>query len=81
MGKIVVVILLFKSSSSLTIELKYYVLLLVNDSERGMQVCSYDTQASDGGKTQCYKCWGERAVGGKSYLVPISKYINTMGFV
>ena len=75
---IVVVILLFKSSNLLTIELKYYVLLLVNDSERGMQICSYDTQASHGGKTQCYKCWGERGVGRKSYLVPICQYINTV---
>ena len=33
---IVVVILLFKSGSLLMIELKFYVLLLVNDSERGM---------------------------------------------
>ena len=72
------VILLFKSGSLLTIELKFYVLLLVNDSERGMQICSYDTQASHGGKTQCYKCGGERGVGGKSYLVPICQYINTM---
>ena len=72
---IVVVILLF---SLLVIELKFYVLLLVNDSERGMQICSYDTQASHGGKTQYYKCWGERGVGRKSYLVPICQYINTM---
>ena len=77
-GKIVVLILLFKSCSLLMIELQFYVFLLVNDSERGMQICSYDTQASHGGKTQCYKCWGERGVGGKSYLVPISKYINTI---
>ena len=68
---------LFKSSSSLMTELKFYVLLLVNDSERGMQICSYDTQASHGGKTQCYKCWGEMGVGGKSYLVPICQYILT----
>ena len=47
---------LFKSSSSPMTELKCYVLLLVNDSEGGMQICSYDTQASHGGKTQCYKC-------------------------
>ena len=33
---IIVVILLFKSGSLLAIELKFYVLLLVNDSERGM---------------------------------------------
>lgn len=56
------VILLFKSSSSLMIEFKFYVFLLVNDSERGMQICSYDTEASHGGKTQCYKCGGERGV-------------------
>ena len=71
-------ILLFKSGSLLTIELKAYVLLLVNDSERGMQICSHDTQASHGGKTQCYKCGGERGVGRKSYLVSICQYINTM---
>ena len=59
-------------------ELKFYVVLLVNDSEGGMQICSYDTQASHGGKTQCYKCGGERGVCRKSYLVPICQYINTM---
>lgn len=47
------------------------VLLLVNDSERGLQICSYDSQASHGGKTQCYKCWGKRGVGKKSSHLPV----------